>query len=593
MKKLFYSLFALVFAIAFTSCEDVPAPYFDPSGGGSDIITPLGEGTEIDPFNVAGANKYIADGNDGDATVYVRGIIVSITEIDVKQYGNATYTISDDGSPKNALLVYRGMALGNRKFVSEGEIKHGDEVIICGKIVNRNGENQFIQGNYIYYLNGESASGSGEISGSGTLDDPYTPGAANLFCKTLTPDVATDKEYYIKGKISRIANKGTYTDGGTYGNASFYISDSGEPTGEFCVYRILYLKNTKYNEYTGQKTDIKVGDEVIVCAKLVYYKGDTPETVAGQGYLYSQNGNTGDGGGGGGGTPSGDGTLNNPYNAAGAAQAVSGLTWTSNTDYQSTDNVYVKGKISRIASGGTYTEGGTYGNASFYISDDGTESSEFYCFRVLYLDNTKYNEYTGEKVDIKVGDEVVIYGKLMNYRGNTPETVSGQAYLYSLNSSGGGGGGGGGGEGAMTVTKDASNLTVTLTASGTTASSNVVVYDLSTCGLAHQAENASFTINGVSFAFAANGGTQTPKYWKSGNYDEFRMYAKNKLTITPASKVHSIVLQCTKYGSTNYIGNDQLEATVSGNTVNIVNEWTSTSQGTQLRIKTVTITYAQ
>lgn len=534
MKKLFYSLFALVFAIAFTSCEDVPAPYFDPSGGGSDIISPLGEGTETDPFNVAGAYKYIADGNDGDAIVYVRGIIVSITEIDVKQYGNATYTISDNGSAKNALLVYRGMALGNRKFVSESEIKPGDEVIICGKIVNRNGENQFIQGNYIYYLNGETASGSGEISGSGTLEDPYTPGAANLFCKTLTPDVATDKEYYIKGKISRIANNGTYTAGGTYGNATFYISDTGESTGEFYVYRIIYLKNTKFNEYTGQKVDIKVGDEVIVCAKLVNYRGDTPETVAGQGYLYSLNGNTGDGSGGGGGTPSGDGTLNNPYNPAGAAQAVSGLTWTSNTEYQSTDNVYVKGKISRIASNGTYTEGGTYGNASFYISEDGTESGEFYIFRALYLDNTKFNEYTGEKVDIKVGDEVVIYGKLMNYRGNTPETVSGQAYLYSLNSSGGGGGGGGGSGDAVSFNTNSDSQTWGGATDGTYGS------------------GFSTTAEGLNIGYYKHTSTSTPV---APNTNHVRVYKNSALIIatTGGKKMKKIVIGCApNAGTTSY-----------------------------------------
>ena len=591
MKKLFYSLFALVFAMAFTSCEDVPAPYYDPSEGGGSIISPLGQGTEEDPFNVAGAYKYIADGNDGDAIVYVRGIIVSVSEVDIKQYGNATYTISDDGTAKNVLQVYRGLALGNRKFISENEIKPGDEVIICGKLVSRNGEYEFTQGNYIYYLNGESAAGMGEISGTGTLEDPYTPGAANLFCKTLESDVVTDKEYYIKGKISRIANKGTYTDGGTYGNASFYISDSGEATGEFYCFRVLYLKNTKYNEYTGTKTDIKVGDEVIVCAKLVLYQGTTPETSAGNGYMYSHNGNTGDGGSGGG-TAKGDGTLNNPYNPLGAAQAVSGLTWTSNTEYDKTDNVYVKGKISRIANNGTYTAGGTYGNASFYISEDGTESGEFYCFRVLYLNNTKYNEYTGEKVDIKVGDEVVIYGKLMNYRGNTPETVAGEAHLYSLNS--GGSGGGGTTDGGFTRSVDTDNAIVTFTASRTTASSNVVEYDLTTCGLAHQAENPSFTINGVSFAFAVNGGGTTPKYWNTGDYNELRMYAKNKLTITPSNgNIHSIKLHCTTYGSTKYVGNEQAEATLSGNAVSIVNEWTGTTGGTQFRIKKVTITYAQ
>ncbi|MBO6083261.1 MAG: hypothetical protein J6P46_09625, partial [Bacteroidales bacterium] len=86
----------------------------------------------------------------------------------------------------------------------------------------------------------------------------------------------------------------------------------------------------------------------------------------------------------------------------------------------------------------TYTEGGTYGNASFYISADGTENDEFYAFRILYLGNKKFE---AGQTDIKVGDEVIIYGKLMNYRGNTPETVANAAYLYSLNGDTGEGGG--------------------------------------------------------------------------------------------------------------------------------------------------------
>ena len=98
----------------------------------------------------------------------------------------------------------------------------------------------------------------------------------------------------------------------------------------------------------------------------------------------------------------------------------------------------MKGRISRIESKGTFTEGGTYGNASFYISDDGAEKNEFYCFRILYLGNTKFAE---GQTDIRAGDDVVICGKLMNYKGNTPETVAGKAYLYSLKSSSGGGGG--------------------------------------------------------------------------------------------------------------------------------------------------------
>ena len=124
------------------------------------------------------------------------------------------------------------------------------------------------------------------------------------------------------------------------------------------------------------------------------------------------------------------GSLENPYTPAEARAAVAGLSWTSNTEYESTDEVFVAGKISRIANNGTYTEGGTYGNASFWISEDGTETDELQIYRALYLGNQKFE---AGQTDIKVGDDVIIYGKLMNYKGNTPETVSGKAYLYSLN----------------------------------------------------------------------------------------------------------------------------------------------------------------
>ena len=272
-----------------------------------------------------------------------------------------------------------------------------------------------------------------EAKGTGTLADPYNAAAACAAVKDLTWTSNTVYEstgdVYVKGKISRIANKGTFTEGGTYGNASFYISEDGTENGEFYCFRVLYLDNQKFE--TGQ-TDIKVGDEVVVCGKLMNYRENTPETVSGQAYLYSLNGTGGSGSGGGELTPTGSGTLADPYTPAAACAAVKDLTWTSNTEYESTGDVYVKGKISRIANKGTFTEGGTYGNASFYISEDGTENGEFYCFRVLYLDNQKFE--TGQ-TDIKVGDEVVVCGKLMNYRENTPETVSGQAYLYSLNGS--------------------------------------------------------------------------------------------------------------------------------------------------------------
>ena len=270
-----------------------------------------------------------------------------------------------------------------------------------------------------------------EPAGSGTQADPYNVAAAIAFTQQLATNAESTQDIYIKGKVVSIDEN--YTT--QYGNAKFYISDDGTANNRFLVYRALYLGNKKYT--SGDV--LNEGDEVIICGKVTNYNG-TLETVQIKAFLYSLNGKTE--GGGGSDTPAGDakgsGTLADPYNPLGAAAAVKNLTWTSNDTYETTGDVYIKGKISRIADKGTFTDGGTYGNASFYISEDGTENGEFYCFRILYLGNKKFES---GQTDIKVGDEVIVLGKLMNYRGNTPETVAGKAYLYSLNGKTEGGGG--------------------------------------------------------------------------------------------------------------------------------------------------------
>lgn len=442
-----------------------------------------GSGTMTDPYTVAGVLAFIQTlGTEtSENAVYIKGKIAAITLTYEASgtYGNARFTMVDEGSTE-AFTAYNVLYLGNKKWsTGKTDIKEGDEVIVCSKVFNYGGKTpETATGGYLYSLNGETAGGGGsgdEAKGTGTLDDPYNPaGAAAAVANltwTSTTDYQTTDPVYVKGKISKIADKGTYTDGGTYGNATFYITETGESTGtEFYVYRILYLGNKKYE---SGKTDIKVGDEVIIYGKLMNYGGKTPETASGC-YLYSLNGDTGTGGGGGGSDEAkGTGTLADPFNPAGAVNAVKDLTWTSTTEYQTTDEVYVKGKISKIANKGTFTEGGTYGNASFYITETGeTGGTEFYAFRILYLKNQKF---AAGQTDIKVGDEVIIHGKLMNYYGDTPETVSGAAYLYSLNGStepgSGGGQGGGGGEGNKIkfkkVTTVTSGKTYIIVASGT------------------------------------------------------------------------------------------------------------------------------
>ncbi|MBO4821680.1 MAG: hypothetical protein J5548_09485 [Prevotella sp.] len=446
MKKLIYSLFILATtALTFCSCEDVPAPFDFPSQGGgtpTPTIDPAGSGTLEDPYNVAAAIAYtqqLEQGAESPIDIYIKGKVVTIKEEYTAQYGNALFTISDDGTAKSIFTVYRALYLGNKKWkTGDTQIQEGDDVIICGKVINYNGTLETQQNKaYLYSLNGVTAGGttpSGDAKGSGTVDDPWNPVAANNYVNGLPADQESDKDYYIKGKISKIANNGEFNS--NYGNASFYISEDGTEGNDFYCYRVLYLGNKKWTDSDPQ---IKVGDEVVICGRLVNYRGNTAETVQGKSYVYSHNGKS-EGGGGGGTTPgtaSGDGSLSNPYNAVAANNLASSLA----ADTPSSDNYYIKGKIAKIANNGTFSA--QYGNASFYISDDGKDENTFYVFRTLYLGNKKWED---GNTQIKVGDEVIIYGKLVNYRGNTPETQQNESYIYSLNGktedTGGGGGGG-------------------------------------------------------------------------------------------------------------------------------------------------------
>ncbi len=86
--------------------------------------------------------------------------------------------------------------------------------------------------------------------------------------------------------------------------------------------------------------------------------------------------------------------------------------------------VYVKGKIASINEVST-----EHGNATYDISDDGTTSTTLTVYRGYYIGGEKF---TAED-QIKVGDEVIVYGKLVNYKGAN-EINSGNK-IYSLNGS--------------------------------------------------------------------------------------------------------------------------------------------------------------
>ena len=169
-----------------------------------------------------------------------------------------------------------------------------------------------------------------------------------------------------------------------------------------------------------------------------------------------------EGGGGGSETekvePKGSGTLEDPFNAAGANEYCSKL----ESGAESEQDIYVKGIVSSIDENFTTQ----FGNAKFYISEDGSSTQQFLVYRCLYLGNKKYT--SGDL--LKEGDEVIVCGKVTNYNG-TYETQQNKAFLYSLNGKTEGGGGGGGDTGEVKA--------VTIAEFNAAAVSNDVWYKLS------------------------------------------------------------------------------------------------------------------
>lgn len=253
MKKFIYScLFLAMAAITFSSCEDVPAPYNMPTEDETTEVQPAGTGTAADPFNVAGAVKYIEDGGSESELKYVKGKVVSIEKFDAS-YGSMIYYISDDGTSTNQFKVFNGYAGPNRtKFSGADALKAGDEVVICGNLIVYNGTKEFQTGNYIVSLNGEGGTTTPDTptTGKGSESDPYTVAEAIAAIKAGAPT----SEVYVTGIVSDVY---FYSD--QYKSLSYYISDDGK-SKDMQVYSGKGLNGADFTS----KDDLKVGQKVTI-----------------------------------------------------------------------------------------------------------------------------------------------------------------------------------------------------------------------------------------------------------------------------------------------------------------------------------------
>ena len=404
--------------------------------------------------------------------------------------------------------------------------------------------------------------------GDGTEISPYNV-ARTL--EIINAGTYTSDKVYVKGIVTKIDNIDT-----SYGNATYFLGDTKTSKNTLEVYRGKYYNGDKFT--TGN--EIAVGDTIVLLGVMKNYNL-TPEIDTGS-EIISINGKKSDSGTGGneGGstaTPSGEGTAASPYNVAKAQSIIATL-----AADQPTDEIYLAGTIV-----GTPSIDTSFGNATYYLSDDGSENGKLMIFRGYAFNGDKFTATD----QLKAGDKVVLLGKLINYKGNTPEVTTGSK-LVTLN--------GktafentGGSEPQTPSGITISGTTVTAVNAGVTAGTTTVTLDLNTLGLENAVDATTYTLSdGSTITFGAGSNpTNSPKFYTATK--GVRLYANNTITFAGKGKIAKIIFTCDSYNGTDYVGNSTATITFDGNNATYINAYSVNSGGVQLRVQTVTIVYAQ
>ncbi|MBD5228674.1 MAG: hypothetical protein HDS69_01310 [Bacteroidales bacterium] len=246
-----------------------------------------------------------------------------------------------------------------------------------------------------------------EGTGDGTLESPYDAVRALAI---INAGVMSKDKVYIKGKVSKIDE----IDTGSYGNATYYISNDGTANGQLQVFRGYYLNGDKFTASDA----IKVGDEVVILGQLIMYN-TTPEVAQGSSII-SINGEggstvtppvTGDG----------EGTQENPYNTA----SVIALNPTSTTEAPAGGSgVWVKGYIVGYmpSSGSTALSNTVFGapadgktNLVLGPTADCTDYTQ--CISVQLPNNDVRTALNLQENPGNLGAEVLLFGDVMKYCG--------------------------------------------------------------------------------------------------------------------------------------------------------------------------------
>ena len=246
-----------------------PTVTIDETGGGTVTPdqpvegTPAGTGVESDPYNVAGALTYIQTLSADDkpeALVYTKGVISEVVKLGTS--GSIQFKMQDK-NVNNSLLVFYCNNLGNVPFKAQTDLKVGDEVIVCGKVVNYMGNTpEYAPGAYLVSLNGKT---EGEGGGS-TPGGEEKPGEVTEFSIDLAYALGTNAYDNGMATINGVEDCKTLKIGTAKAAGTFTLT---MPAGKHTFYAVAW-KGTASADVTFSN-----GDAVV---KTVTVKGNTGAT---------------------------------------------------------------------------------------------------------------------------------------------------------------------------------------------------------------------------------------------------------------------------------------------------------------------------
>ena len=254
---------AAMAAFTFSSCEDVPEPYTQPTKpAGPGNTDPNQKGSESNPYTVTEAIALINAGTAPSTAVCVKGKITAVTFFNAT-YSSLSYNIADEGS-SDVIEVYSGKGKDGANFSSKDDLKVGQTVVVKGivkaftkndgTIVNEIDKNSTI----ISIENTGTTSPDTPATGKGSLSDPYNVAEAIAAIKAGT---APTTQVYLTGIISDVA---FYND--QYKSITYYISDDGKGK-DMQVYSGKGLNGADF----ASKEDLKVGQKVTILGKIMKF----------------------------------------------------------------------------------------------------------------------------------------------------------------------------------------------------------------------------------------------------------------------------------------------------------------------------------